>query len=789
MPLLTHTYRAFLSRLVAPTGLTATADGGAPNIVLTWDDRAYNESGYKIYRGTDGLTWTEIDDIPARASSYTDLGLTPGTQYYYYVAAYHGVGEAASATANATTFDVTGDITWTLWLETRDSAGDTNSTLLQTVGGSAATAASDPIGEWEDESGNGNDFTQATAGERPSLQFVNGVPVVRFAGDFLEEATKATWTFMSNGSPYTIFILWRSTDDSDALHGIMGNTAVASASIGFDLWWDNRSGSAPNTHFIYHRIARGQGGSFSHIGATVQNFVDDQSWGILEVLHDYGVAGDDGEVYYEGHGVTTETPNAPNAGNSTYDIQIGALGNDNSPGNIDIVAIGIAPSILSGADRQLVREYLDARYAAVYGYTRDDFLNKLLVESVSNVKFDDVARLKKYDSNPVFPPGAHSHTWDEDKHYPTIQLDSGTYYMWYEGFDSTANLHPCYATSSDGLTWTRPILGLITYSGNTNNNILMAEGIFFTGVLPDPGAPAGRVYLATAEENGSTNGTFIYQSTSTRTTWSAAKTIVSGGVSDARDEGKAIIKRPSDGRYIAYATRGHASQLRSIRAFISRTTDPTGTWDVANDVEAWQAASSPEQYYRVEFAVVDDYIYAFADIYDNTTELVYQSNLYISRNGLEFELIKEAVLEVSSEWDWGMLLVGMGVADVSDEWRFYYMGSADTHDNFPRDSRVGYATVGASRFGGISGTGEVTTVVLNLTGSLTINADASGGLLEAELLDTDGSVITNYARADFDGIVTDVYTQAATWDSSSPPTQAAKIKFYLTNATLYSYEI
>jgi hypothetical protein len=238
MPLLTQTRRSLLTGLVAPTGLTATADGGAPNIVLTWDDRAYNESGYKIYRGTDGLTWVEVDDIPAGATGYTDLGLTPGTQYYYYVAAYHGAGEAASATANATTFQLSDVSTLVLQLETRDSAGDTNSTLLQTVGGAAATAASDPIGEWEDDSSNGYDFQQATANSRPTLQFVNGVPVARFDGtdDNLANATKANWTFLHDGTDHTIFVLFRTQDaNPDALYGIIGNGSASISNIGFNL--------------------------------------------------------------------------------------------------------------------------------------------------------------------------------------------------------------------------------------------------------------------------------------------------------------------------------------------------------------------------------------------------------------------------------------------------------------------------------------------------------------------------------------------------------------------------
>ncbi len=91
----------------APSGLTVVAmhKTNDKKLQLSWTDNSSNESGFIIYRSTDGTTWTAIDSTAANATSYTDTALAPASTYYYEVAAWNGAGVSAkSSSANATTF-------------------------------------------------------------------------------------------------------------------------------------------------------------------------------------------------------------------------------------------------------------------------------------------------------------------------------------------------------------------------------------------------------------------------------------------------------------------------------------------------------------------------------------------------------------------------------------------------------------------------------------------------------------------------------------------------------------
>jgi len=93
--------------LSAPSSLTATAVSSS-RINLSWTDNEINEAGYKVERSPDGITFTEIaSSLPANSTTYSDLGLSPGTQYYYRVRCFFGsVDSPYSNVADATTFIV-----------------------------------------------------------------------------------------------------------------------------------------------------------------------------------------------------------------------------------------------------------------------------------------------------------------------------------------------------------------------------------------------------------------------------------------------------------------------------------------------------------------------------------------------------------------------------------------------------------------------------------------------------------------------------------------------------------
>ena len=76
--------------LAAPGDLRYEYDcsGGITRISLRWQDKAANESGYRIYR--DG---TKIADLPAGTTVYDDIAPAPGS-YAYVVAAFNAGGES-----------------------------------------------------------------------------------------------------------------------------------------------------------------------------------------------------------------------------------------------------------------------------------------------------------------------------------------------------------------------------------------------------------------------------------------------------------------------------------------------------------------------------------------------------------------------------------------------------------------------------------------------------------------------------------------------------------------------
>ncbi|MDI6791578.1 MAG: fibronectin type III domain-containing protein [bacterium] len=87
-----------------PTGLTATAKSTS-RIDLSWNDLT-NETGYAIQAKTATTSFADIDTVSANTTSYSHLGLSANTTYYYQVRAFNAIGVSGySSTAQATTYD------------------------------------------------------------------------------------------------------------------------------------------------------------------------------------------------------------------------------------------------------------------------------------------------------------------------------------------------------------------------------------------------------------------------------------------------------------------------------------------------------------------------------------------------------------------------------------------------------------------------------------------------------------------------------------------------------------
>ncbi len=85
-----------------PSGLTASAISGT-RIDLSWSDVS-GETGYKIERSLDGIVFTPLTTVAADQTTFSDLTVSPNTQYFYRVRAANDAGDSdASLVANATT--------------------------------------------------------------------------------------------------------------------------------------------------------------------------------------------------------------------------------------------------------------------------------------------------------------------------------------------------------------------------------------------------------------------------------------------------------------------------------------------------------------------------------------------------------------------------------------------------------------------------------------------------------------------------------------------------------------
>lgn len=90
----------------------------------------------------------------------------------------------------------------------------------------------------------------------------------------------------------------------------------------------------------------------------------------------------------------------------------------------------------------------------------------------------------KHSANPVLQRGAPgSPDAMGVQFYGSVIKDNGKYRMWYVAFDddetnkvASSRWRAAYAESANGLTWTKPNLGLVAFHGNKNNNLVDVGG-------------------------------------------------------------------------------------------------------------------------------------------------------------------------------------------------------------------------------------------------------------------------------------------------------------------------
>lgn len=245
----------------APSTLALTVKS-ASSIALTWKDNSTTESGFKIERSTDGVTFTQVTSVAVGIVAYTDSSLSPSKKYWYRVCAYNAGGNSTyTAAASATT-------------QALPTPPTAPSTLTVTV----VSNSSLKLG-WKDNSTNETGFKieRSTDGTNFTLVTNTLASVITFTDSGLASATKYYYrvrAYNDGGlSAYTTVV--SATTSAPPTPPIAPTTLAVSvvSSSSLKLTWLDKSTN--ETGFMIERSPDGT--SFTQIttaGAGVLNFTD-----------------------------------------------------------------------------------------------------------------------------------------------------------------------------------------------------------------------------------------------------------------------------------------------------------------------------------------------------------------------------------------------------------------------------------------------------------------------------------------------------------------------------------
>lgn len=231
-------------------------------------------------------------------------------------------------------------------------------------------ADSTSVATWSDQSGNGYDATQGNSAARPTYiaSGLNGLPVVRFDGtdDVLTISNSATTFKFLHSDVSTVFLVAKAgvVADPNTIYGFLGTSAVGSANIGYELFYDDRS-SASRNNGITHRIYRGAVNTFV-VTQVLNNYFLPNTFGLLSVVSDpaNAIAAERSAISLNGGNVnkTNAATDSLSTSSASFNLQIGAAGFNIVPLNGDIAEIIVYNRTLNTSELSQVHRYLGRKW-------------------------------------------------------------------------------------------------------------------------------------------------------------------------------------------------------------------------------------------------------------------------------------------------------------------------------------------------------------------------------------------------------------------------------------------
>ncbi len=377
----------------------------------------------------------------------------------------------------------------------------------------------------------------------------------------------------------------------------------------------------------------------------------------------------------------------------------------------------------------------------------------------------------------------------------------------------------CYAESDDGIHWSKPDLGIFTFNGRLDNNIvwdLHGASVFIDREESDPQKRYKAIGFCRRYRN-------IFLITSP-----------DGIHWDDKDHIEPVSRRANEGTfnvvyddkqdlYRAYSlTRLSDRDHRRIICY-SESRTLAGPWKDAEPIfepTHWDDEIGRRKYGALRAELHNMSAFRYNNIYLGLAGVLYvtaeqipgeqnqmpcdgpiDAQFVYSRDGLHWSHAdRERTPAIprggTDSFDCGMI-IGTAKEPViaGDEVHWYYSGAENTHGGRleERVKRIGRATWQRDRFVALQarGDGLIETKPLLPIGvdRLELNADATGGQLRVELCDAQGEVIKGFAREECLPLAGDEIRWPVQWKNAdfSSLSTAVRIRLIANRAKVYSF--
>lgn len=383
------------------------------------------------------------------------------------------------------------------------------------------------------------------------------------------------------------------------------------------------------------------------------------------------------------------------------------------------------------------------------------------------------------------------------------------YRIWYHALPPDGGYRLLYATSSDGITWTKPDLNIVSFNGSTNNNIFIQRNNkeHIPSVLHTPWETDPQRHYKLINYNGPLGG-FLGALSADGIHYSdeATNPLVTG----TGDVGNFVWDFHTS-RYLGYVKlNAYVDGLRRRCVALTATND-WPSWPAAQIIlvpdefdDRWAVGTQKTDFYGLCAFPYESMYIGFLWILRVTGYVSTCQDgpifveLVTSRDGVHWdreEGDRPPILPNGPlAWDAGMVFTTQQPLVENGQIKLYYGGINDSHCESNWIGSIGLATMRKDGFAsldaGSTGGVLVTRKLINAAGALRVNCSAVGGSIWVEVLDENGDVLPGYSQADCAPLQDDSTDAPVAWGERStlPATGGPiRLRFILQNASIYSF--